>query len=118
MDPYRELNKEKKLPFNFKMWFKTWMPKFGTVIGVLIAIFVVGLLGRSCYSCNKRQNQNDIVREQRNKFFTSFMETKCSPGFYIEVKNVRDDIFRLTCSLENGKENEIVVKFNYPDDLK
>ena len=111
MDPYRALDKENKLPFNFKMWLKTWSPIIGLISTVLI---IISLLGVGCHACNKYETQRIIEIKLSNEKFTSFMETKCSPGFYIETKNVRDNIYRLKCSLENGKENEIVVK--YPEE--
>ncbi len=112
MDPYRELNKEKKLPFNFKMWLKT----YSSVIELfIIFLIVVTLLGAGCYACNKYEDKRSADLKLSNEKFISFMEAKCSPGFYTEVKKVRDNIYRLKCSTENGKENEIVVK--YPEEI-
>jgi hypothetical protein len=38
MDPYRQLNKEKKLPFSFIVWLKSWSP----FIFVFFVLFFLG----------------------------------------------------------------------------
>ena len=106
MDPYRVLNKKKKLPFNFKMWFKS---KIDTGIDCVLPfaglIFIACIVGFSCYGIKKENQKN---REQ-DALEIKFFEAKCFPNLFLEEECIRQDILKLTCVSKDGKQNEIYV---------
>jgi len=103
MDPYRALNKEKKLPFNFKMWLKYKIDiGIDCILPFVGLIFIIGIIGFSCYRIKKENREQDALE-------IKFFEAKCFPNLFLEEEYIRQDIRKLTCSTKDGKQNEIYV---------
>lgn len=68
-------------------------------------IFIIGIIGFSCYRIKKEKKEN---REQ-DALEMKFFEASCSPILFLKEEYIRKDIRKLTCASKNGKQNEIYV---------
>ena len=99
MDPYRQLNKEKKLPFSFIAWLKSWSP----FIFVFFVLFC--LIGLTIHGCSKILQEDE---KQRWDMVHTF-EAACFPYEFVDYKPINNG-YVVTCVVDNNQIKEVYAK--------